>query len=167
MKERFFSAIFSLNGLAILIGVTGFVSSVVTLSVDLSQTLSIKWFFGLTVFYIFSISVLVKILYDNSFKMELMPFEEQVIKYQRTDNNEIFIIRRNDLFTEGCLVGIYNTQGDIFNFICYGVVNHIQPKIIQIKPINFEVGDISPSIAHNYSVSAKIKGSELINMLAQ
>lgn len=159
MKERFFSAIFSLNGLSLLIGVTGFVSSWVTLSVDLSLAISIKWFLALLVFFIFIAAILVKIIYDGSLRIELMPFEEQVIKY--VESSGVLVIRKNETFTTGNVVGIYRAHNDVVSFICLGVVEHSQPKIIQIKPINLE-GNILSSEAHNYVVSTRLKYTDVI-----
>ncbi|WP_156153012.1 hypothetical protein [Aeromonas sp. L_1B5_3] len=157
MNDRVSSAIFSLNGLSILIGVTGFIASLVTLIFDLNQLISIKWVIGLLIISVTIICILFKVIYDSSNVVEVMPYEEKAIDY--LDDTKVLVIRKNDSFATGNIVAIYRTKNNVLSFIGFGIVDHTQPKIIQINPFV----ELLPSDVHSYLVSNRIPYKELIS----
>ncbi|MGU5551864.1 hypothetical protein [Aeromonas hydrophila] len=158
MKERVSSAIFSLNGLSMFIGVTGFISSLVTLIFDLNQLISVKWIIGLLIISVTIICILFKVIHDSSNMVETMPYEEKAIDY--LDDGNVLVIRKNDSFSTGNIVSIYKVRDSVLSFIGFGIVDHTQSKIIQIKPLI----ELLPADVHSYLVSNRIPYKELVSV---
>lgn len=66
MNNKMLGAIFSLSGASISIGVLGFVSSAVSLFIDVNSSLSIKWFLFVILLLVSFILILLKLIYDLS-----------------------------------------------------------------------------------------------------
>jgi len=64
--NKLLSAVFSLSGASIAIGVLGFLSGIVSLFIDVNSTLSIKWFLLICLLLISFIIILLKLIYDLS-----------------------------------------------------------------------------------------------------
>lgn len=131
MKEKLLNAFFSLVGLSILIGCLGFMSGIVTLFIDVSALISVKWLILLLLLSFSTISILSKVLYDLSRETKPQPQLELPIKYDDADN--IFVIKRNENFLNSILVGCYIMKDDVEVLAFLGAVNHVQDKVIQIK----------------------------------
>lgn len=143
MKERIGSALFSLSGLSLTLGVLGFLSGIVQLFIDTSAQLSVKWFL-LTLWIALSLLlILMKVIYDLSIeKRPPAPFEAP-IKF--LPDSQIFVIRRNDNFLNSIVVGCYLQQEDVDTLVCVGVVHIVQEKVIQIK-VHGPIRHLDPSV---------------------
>ncbi|MBT8582986.1 hypothetical protein G6653_09415 [Polynucleobacter paneuropaeus] len=133
MKDRIKEAILSFSEVSIFIGVIGFLSGIVTLFVDMSSqiSLSIRWvlFFALLVLWL--TVVLLKVIYDLSREKKApLPYEHP---FEYVEVGNIFIIRRNENFANGILVGCYLLIGEVETLAYLGVVHHVQDTVIQIE----------------------------------
>lgn len=131
MKERIVKEVFSLMGASITIGVVGFMSSIVTLFINVSEQLSIKWLLFVVLVGISLLLILLKVIYDLSQETRPPPPYENPIRYVTEEN--VFVIRRNENFLNNIVVGCYAQANEIDRLAYLGVVHLIQDKVIQIK----------------------------------
>lgn len=138
MTNKILSAIFSLSGASIAIGVLGFMAGVVTIFVDVNSDLSIKWLLLVVLILVSFIIILLKIVYDLSEETTPPPTFEVPIRY--VPDEQVFVIRRNENFINNIVVGCYVQKDDIDRLAYIGVVHLVQDKVIQIKVrADFEV----------------------------
>lgn len=137
MSQRIVSAIFSLSGLAFAIGALGFLSGVVTLFVDTSSSISVKWLLFTILVAISVTLILLKLIFDLAHDVDGQSFSENPISY--VANERVFVIRRNDNFLNNIIVGCYVHQNQIDRLAYLGVVHLVQDKVIQIK-IEIDMG---------------------------
>lgn len=126
------SKVFSFNSIAIFIGVAGVLSAIVTLFVDVNSLISTKWILFLTLLFLTTSSVLIKIALDlSNEKVEARKVFEKPIKANA--EQQIFVTRLNPLFTPNCIVGGYLVEDEVEAFAFAGYVYHTQENLIQIK----------------------------------
>ena len=131
MKKQVLSAIFSLSGISIIIGVIGFTSSVATLFVDINSNISIKWLLFFFVLAASLILILLKIIYDLIVQSTAPSTFEIPIRYIPQDN--ILVIRKNENFLNSIIVGCYQQKDEIDRLVYLGYVYLVQDRVIQIK----------------------------------
>jgi hypothetical protein len=125
---------------AVIIGVLGSLSAIVTLFIDVTQSISIKWF----VFLIFIALVLITIfigLIIELVKHNYENFNLDQLKLKDLNKNagkgEVFLNESNIDFDYGDVVKVYYLDKDkIEKFIGIGVIEHTQ-KEQKICHINF------------------------------
>lgn len=131
MNEEMKGRLFSFSGISIIVGVVGFVSSMVTIFIDVHADISVKWLLLSIILSLILTIVLLKTIYDLSNKSKPESFFEVPIKY--IDDEGVFIIRRNDNFLNNILVGCYATRDEVDRLAYVGFVHLVQDKMIQIK----------------------------------
>lgn len=131
MKERLLIALFSLSGASITIGVLGFMSGIVTIFVNVSEQISVKWILFVLLISISIILILLKLIYDLSQETQAPPAYEHPIQY--VPEEHIFVIRRNEHFLNTIVVGCYAQINGIDRLAYLGAVHLTQDKVIQIK----------------------------------
>ncbi len=131
MKDKIIGAILSLSGASIAIGVTGFMSAIVTIFINVNEQVSVKWLlFTILISCTFAL-LLFKIIYDLSQEIKPPPPFENPIKF--IQDEQIFVIKRNENFLNNIVVGCYLQQDEIDRLAYLAVVHLIQEKVIQIK----------------------------------
>lgn len=146
MKDNIARSFFSLSGASIAIGVVGFMSSIVTMFVDVNSMLSVKWFLLTAVLFLSTVLILIKIIYDFSQKTLSSAIFENPIQYIHIRGEDIFVIRRNEIFVQNIFVGCYIRDGYVDKLAYLGIVKLIQDNIIQITIIkNMEIFSEFPS----------------------
>jgi len=137
MSQRIINSIFSLSGLAFAIGALGFLSGVVTLFVDTSSNISIKWLLFTFLVAISITLILLKVIFDLANGVGGQSFSENPIRF--VSEERVFVIRRNDNFLNNIIVGCYVHENEIDRLAYLGVVHLVQDKVIQIK-IEIDMG---------------------------
>lgn len=131
MNDKIISTAFSLPGVSILIGVLGFLSSLVTIFINVNEQLSVKWLLFSVLVSIVIILILLKVIFDLSQETKPpQPFEHP-IRY--VPEEQVFVIRRNENFPNAIVVACYVQQDEIDRLAYLGVVHIIQDRVIQIK----------------------------------
>lgn len=144
MKDKIIKEIFSLSGLSIIIGLIGFLSSIVTIFINVNDQLSVKWFLLLIIIAASLIFILLKLVYDLSVEKRPSPPFEIPIKY--IEKEGVFVIRRNENFVNNIILGCYAQIDEIDRLAYLAVVHIIQDKIVQVKiRADFGVLDKIPS----------------------
>jgi len=133
IKER----LFSFTGVSISVGVFGFLSSIVTIFVDVNKDISVKWLLLSILVSLILLTVLLKTIYDLSIKTIPQNYYESPIKYIQDEG--VFIIRRNENFINNILVGCYAIRDEVDRLAYVGFVDHVQERLIQIK-IRYDYG---------------------------
>ena len=123
--------LFSFNGISICIGVVGILSGFVTMFVNVSESISVKWLIFVILIFSVVIITLLKTVYDLSNKTTPQNFYENPIRFIESEG--VFIIRRNDNFLNNILVGCYATRDEVDRLAYVGFVHLVQENIIQIK----------------------------------
>lgn len=131
MINRASSVLFSLNGLSLMLGALGAISAFVSMFVDVTTAISVKWLLALVWCASSLMLVLLKVIFDLHHEKRAAPAFEVPIKYLA--DKQIFVIRRNENFLNNIVVGCYSQQDEIDTLICVGVVHIVQEKAIQIK----------------------------------
>ena len=133
MKNKILGAIFGLPGVSIAIGVLGFMSSIVSMFIDINAQLSIKWLILALVILGSLVFVLLKVIYDYDVSQAAThpPLFEVPIRY--VPEERVFVIRRNEHFVNSIIVGCYTQHDEIDRLAYVGVVHHVQDKVVQIK----------------------------------
>lgn len=130
MRNLIRNAIFSFSSVAIIVGVAGFVSSIVTLFIDIETQISVKWLLGVIVICVSVFFILIKLIYDVSQKTVPPPAE---IPIRYLPDEKIFIIRKNENFVNHIVVGCYEKKDGIDRLAYLGIVHLVQEKIIQVQ----------------------------------
>lgn len=131
MKDRINQAIFSLTGISLAVGAAGFLSALVTMFVNTSEQVSIKWILFLLWLFLTVVIILLKLLFDIAAEKKIAPPYEIPIRYLR--NDQILLIRRNEHFGNQIVVGCYSNVDDVERLLSLGAVHHVQEQFIQIK----------------------------------
>lgn len=129
--HRIISAVFSLSGASIAIGVLGFMAGLATMFIDVDSELSVKWTLLVILLLTSFVIILLKIIYDISHEAEPLPSFETPIRY--VSEEQVFVIRRNENFVNNIVVGCYVHKDDIDRLAYLGVVHLVQDKVVQIK----------------------------------
>ncbi len=137
MNNKILNTIFSLTGLSITIGVLGFLSSIVTLFIDINSQISVKWLLFVIVLSLSIIFILLKVIYDQFLEVAHAPPFETPIKYISEEN--ILLIRKNENFLNSIIVGCYQQKDEIDRLVYLGQVYLVQEKLIQIK-LTYDMG---------------------------
>jgi len=159
------------NAAAILIGVLGGLSAVVTLFVDTDSKVSIKWLLLIILISITLLVIVMKYASDISAEKnsELKFYEKPIGKLA---SEQVLVIRVNPLFNYHSLVGGYLVNDEIETIAFIGYVFHIQEKMSQIKIINvinssginfFDADVLSKIIIRPVIPFAVMKSIEAIN----
>lgn len=131
MKDRINQAIFSLTGISLAVGAAGFLSALVTMFVNTSEQVSIKWVLFVLWLFLTLVIILLKLLFDLAAEKKVpLPYEIP-IKYLSYD--QILLIRRNEHFENQIVVGCYSNVDDVERLLSLGAVHHVQDQFIQIK----------------------------------
>jgi len=134
MFEQILKNIFSFSGLSVVIGVVGVLSGLVTIFINTSDQLSIKWLLFTLLVGISLTVILLKVIYDLSQETTPpSPFEHPT---QYLPDQSVFIIKRNENFSNNILVGCYELRDDVERLAYLGAVHHIQERIIQIRVVS-------------------------------
>ena len=131
MNTSLLNRVFSFTGASIVIGVLGFMSGMVTLFVDINQTISIQWLLFAILLMTSVIIILLKAHFDIAQTQVLPQNYEIPIRYFEDEN--LFIIKKNESFVNNIIVGCYLKQNDIERLAYVGVIHLVQEKVIQIK----------------------------------
>lgn len=131
MKDRINQAIFSWTGMSLAVGAAGFLSALVTMFVNTSEQVSIKWILFLLWLFLTSTIILLKLLFDLSAEKKVSPPYEIPIRY--LPNDQILLIKRNEHFGNQIVVGCYSNVDDVERLLSLGAVHHVQDQFIQIK----------------------------------
>lgn len=131
MKERLGHAIFSTSGASLMVGVTGFLSAIVTMFVATSVQVSVKWLLAAVWIFLTLVIILLKLVFDLSNEKRPPPPYEIPIQY--IQDEQILIIRRNENFANQVVVGCYSNVDGVERLMFLGAVLHVQDNVIQIK----------------------------------
>lgn len=131
LKDKIINGIFSMPGLALAIGASGFLSSVVSLFINVDAQVSVKWLLFAILMLGCALLILLKLIHDLLKETKAPAPFEHPISYIKDE--EVFVIRRNDNFLNNIVVGCYLIQNEIDRLAYLGVVHLLQEKVIQIK----------------------------------
>lgn len=131
MNDRINQAIFSLTGISLTVGAAGFLSALVTMFVNTSEQVSVKWILFLLWLFLTIVIILLKLLFDIAAEKKISPPYEIPIRYM--PNDQILLIRRNEHFGNQIVVGCYSNVHDVERLLALGAVHHVQEQFIQIK----------------------------------
>lgn len=169
MKDRIIQAVFSLSGASLAIGVTGFLSAVVTLFVDVTGQISVKWLLFVVLIFSTLTLVLLKVIYDLSIEKRISPPFEHPIKF--LGDERLFVIRRNDNFLNSIVVGCYIQNEDIDRLAFVGVVHLVQDRVIQIKVVRdfgvVAIESISQELLKNFEIRPVVPVTALESYVSQ
>ena len=131
MRDRIGKAVFSLTGISLAVGAAGFLSALVTMFINTSDQVSIKWILFILWLFLTVAIILLKLVFDLSSEKKISAPYETPIRYLPSDN--ILLIRRNEHFGNQIVVGCYSNIDDVERLLSLGAVHHVQEKYIQIK----------------------------------
>ncbi|MFW2579110.1 hypothetical protein ACN5PC_04050 [Aliarcobacter butzleri] len=150
--------------LAVLIGVLGFLSAIVTLFINVNELISIKFL----IFIIFVTCVIVSILIGfivellkNSYNNDTVNNLKLKNLNRSTEKGDVYLNKSNIDFAYGDVVKIYYLDKDkIERFIGIGIIGHIQ-KEQNICHINFLLKENPNEKTNEVYFSLKINKDEL------
>ena len=131
MLKSILNNTFSLIGVSLLIAVSGFSSSIVTMFVNVDEKISVKWLILVFIISTTVIVILSKTIFDLWEKNGRPSTYERIICFIPSD--QLVIIKRNENFTNNTVVGCYNSEDDVERLAYIGLVYHVQEHVIQIK----------------------------------
>lgn len=131
MNDRIKQALFSLTGISLAVGVAGFLSALVTMFVNTSELVSVKWFLFVLWLFLTVTIILLKLVFDLAAEKKIPAPYEIPIRY--LPNEQILLIRRNEHFGNQIVVGCYSNINDVERLLSLGAVHHVQEQFIQIK----------------------------------
>jgi len=151
---------FKQHFLAVLIGVVGFLSAIVTMFINTETSISIKWLIFLifisSIILFLLISFVIELLKNKSFDDNINRFKLKYLNKQ-TDKGEVFLNKSSVNFEYGDVIKIYYLDKDkIEVFIGIGIIEHIQIQqnichvdFLWKNKINDEIKDVYFSLKIN------------------
>jgi hypothetical protein len=133
-KRKISENLFGFSAVSICVGVLGGLSALVTMFVDVNQTVSVKWLLFVMTASCFIFIVLLKSIHDVARDKTPEASHEKPIRF--VEHSSILVIRRNENFLNNIVVGCYTNEDDLETLAYVGVVHLIQEKIIQIKIVH-------------------------------
>lgn len=121
---------FKQHFLAVLIGVVGFLSAIVTMFINTDSSVSIKWLIFLifisSIILFLLISFIFELLKNKSYDDNINRFKLKYLN-KETDKGEVFLNKSSINFEYGDVIKIYYLDKDkVEIFIGIGIVEHIQ-----------------------------------------
>lgn len=154
--------------IAILIGVLGFLSVIVTMFIETQTLISIKWliftiFITLVLLFLLT-SFIIELLKNKSVDDNINRFKLKYLN-KKTDKGEVFLNKSTVNFEYGDVIKIYHLDKDkVEKFIGIGIIEHIQTQQ-NICHIDFLwKNEIDDSIKDVY-FSLKINKDELKSLI--
>ena len=136
MNNRINAMLFSTTGASYAVAAVGVLSAIVTLFVDVSQSLSIKWLLFLIWLSITIFLCLMKIISDLiDEKKPPSPYE---IPFRYLPESKIFLIRQNNNFSNQIIVAGYSVVDEVEKLQFLGNVHLVQDMLIQIMIVHVE-----------------------------
>ncbi|MBW9336216.1 hypothetical protein FEE59_22115 [Herbaspirillum sp. RU 5E] len=133
MGDKIKQAIFSFNGVTICVACAGFLSAIVTMFVDITGLISVKWLVGTLWLSVTILVALLKQIHDLSAVTQPEPAFERPISYEH--DLDAFIIRRNEHFLLNSIAGCYFSRNGVERLAFIGMVNHLQEQLMHIRII--------------------------------
>ena len=137
MKKYITKYIFSFNGVSVLIGVLGLLSSFVTLFIDTKLLISIKYLLIILVIFLSLFIILLKLIFDLSKKQRPPAFENPINCNKISDDEIICLIRQNENFIYNIYVAGYLKRNQLDTLVCTGYVKNTQENFLQISLTNW------------------------------
>lgn len=151
---------FKQHFLAVLIGVVGFLSAIVTMFIDTNSSVSMKWLifiiFITSIILFLLISFIIELLKNKSYDDNVNRFKLTYLNKQ-TDKGEVFLNKSPVNFEYGDVIKIYHLDKDkVEVFIGIGIIEHIQIQqnichvdFLWKNEINDEIKDVYFSLKIN------------------
>ncbi|MFR9534836.1 MAG: hypothetical protein SNG27_01680 [Rikenellaceae bacterium] len=126
------SRVLSFNGISLLIGIIGGIFGVVSIFIDWTALVSIKWLIAAIVIFVFVVLILVKIINDAGAKLKTHSSGKfKVISI--INNGEIVLTENSPLLPHNTMVSIYFIDNICEVFVGSAYVYHVQDEYTQIK----------------------------------
>lgn len=127
--------LYSFSAIAIAVGAAGFVSAIVTMFVDTTQVVSIRYIIFLSWVFLSILVILIKVINDLA-KVEItQPISPREKPIKILSDGQLILIRKNDLFINNTIVGCYCVEDDFESLIYIAVVSHVQDNFLQVKVV--------------------------------
>jgi len=126
----------------ILIAVIGFVSSIVTLFIDVNQSISIKWFILLVCLFATVAIIFIRIIIEIASAKKL-DSTINVVKYYQ--DRDVFLIKSTIPIPFNTLLSIYIQMDDYEDLYALGYVQNVQEnKLVSVKVIKKFIDEPQP-----------------------
>lgn len=158
MISKKIKKILSFNGIAIIVGILGSISSILTIAVqEWDSVISLKWFvFSLFVSISF-IVILIKLLIDLNIEIKSKSLNSTINVIRFLPDKKIFLIRKNDLIGFYAMVSIFFLDEECEIEFGKGYALNIQENLIQIQIV-----EISNEFTRDYNdLLIKINNNDL------
>ncbi|MGJ1321454.1 hypothetical protein ACR780_02095 [Sphingobacterium faecium] len=130
--------ILSLNGISLIVGISGGILAFVTLSVaDLNIKIELRWFILLSFIFFIFLLISFKLINDLFTELKFASNFSHAISYISGDS--LLLVEINKNFDYSAITTIFYIKNGVEIVLGTGYVSNIQQKLIQIKLINFDV----------------------------
>ena len=137
--------IISFNGIVLIVGILGGISSILTVFItQWNSQISLKWFVFSLFISLIVLLILFKLVYDLNEEIKIKkPNLSSAIRY--ISNSKTLLVSKNDFLGYSAMVSIFYTD-DLYEVeMAKGYVSNITDKLVQIRIL-----DISEDFARNY-----------------
>lgn len=157
-------AILSRSAVAILIGVTGFLSGIAGWFFEPASQVSVKWLFLLAVVSITLVVILLNLLSTKPATVSLpIPFDEVPISIR---GENLLIVKRNPYLSNLIVVAGYVRDAEFEDLAFIGTVAHIQENAVQIQIETVYNGFVPPLHYRNVVVRPVVPKQFIVELLA-
>ncbi len=126
---------FSINGLSILIGVLGFMSSIVTMFVDVNSQIPVKILLFSATLSLILISVLLSHIFTQ--KNETREIFDYAVPFMYEEKYNLYLVRKNPIFSNNVVAVCYEKDSEFEIPVFIGSVQWTQSDYLQIKPLKY------------------------------
>lgn len=126
----------------ILIAVIGFVSSIVTLFIDVNQSTSVRWIIFLVCLFATVTIIFIRIIIEIA-SAKRIDSSINIVKYYQ--DREVFLIKTNVPISFNTLLSIYVQKDDYEDLYALGYVQNVQEnKLVSVKVIKKFIEEPQP-----------------------
>lgn len=136
IKEKL-KKILSINGISILIGIIGGVLGILSIFIDWSQKVSIKWVAGISIVFLFCILILILFSYEL-YKSNIIKSQKAIKVITFSATNNLILVENNSDLDYSQFVTIFYNVDKLQLLLAKGYVKNIQDKFTQIEIIDFD-----------------------------
>lgn len=129
--------ILTFNGVSLFIGIVGGIFGIVSIFIDWSAVVSVKWLVSLIVIFVFITLILVKIINDAAVRLRGNSSSKfEVINI--INRGELILINNNSTLITNAIVSVYYIENGCEIDFGQAYISHIQDEFTQVRILEID-----------------------------
>lgn len=125
------------NGVSLFIGIVGGIFGIVSIFIDWSAVVSVKWLVSLIVIFVFIVLILVKIINDAAVRLRGTNSSKfEVIKI--INGGQLILINNHPTLLPNVIVSLYYIENGCEIYFGQAYISHIQDEFTQVRILEID-----------------------------